>query len=309
VVTSQSLRRDEDRQDSIPRQRAVMRSLVATARPRQWIKNVLVFAAPATAGVLLQPAALAKAVTAFVAFSMASSAMYFLNDVKDRVPDAAHPTKRLRPMAAGELSRGLAWMAAVVLMATALVTAAAGAGVPLAAAVVAYLVLVTAYTYWLKDVVLVDVVAVAATFVLRAAAGGLAVGVYLSSWFLLVACFGALFVVTGRRFAEYRALEERRGHHRRTLDEYSEPMLRSMLTSSSTVTITAYCLWAFEGQGSRNVLAALSIVPFVLGIYRYAMLGEAGSGGSPEDVFLRDRFLQITCVLWLSFVVASVYLG
>jgi decaprenyl-phosphate phosphoribosyltransferase len=309
LVTSQSLRPDEDRRDSISRQRALIRSLVATARPRQWIKNVLVFAAPATAGVLLQPAALAKAMIAFVAFSLASSAMYFLNDVKDRVRDAAHPTKRLRPMAAGDLSRRDAWMAAVVLMATAVVTAAAGAGVPLAAAVVAYLVLVTAYTYWLKDVVLVDVVAVAATFVLRAAAGGLAVGVYLSSWFLLVACFGALFVVTGRRFAEYRALEGRRGHHRRTLDDYSEPMLRSMLTSSSTVTITAYCLWAFEGQGSRNVLAALSIIPFVLGIYRYAMLGEAGSGGSPEDVFLRDRFLQITCVLWLSFVVAGVYLG
>jgi decaprenyl-phosphate phosphoribosyltransferase len=194
-------------------------------------------------------------------------------------------------------------------MATAVLTAAVGAGAPLTGAVVAYLVLVTAYTYWLKDIVLVDVVAVAATFVLRAAAGGLAVGVYLSSWFLLVACFGALFVVTGRRFAEYHALEESRGHHRRTLDDYSEPMLRSMLTSSSTVTITAYCIWAFEGQGSRNVLAALSIIPFLLGIYRYAMLGEAGAGGSPEDVFLRDRFLQITCILWLSCVVAGVYLG
>jgi decaprenyl-phosphate phosphoribosyltransferase len=309
LVTSHSLRQDEDRPDTIPRQRAVIRSLVATARPRQWIKNVLVFAAPATAGVLLQPAALAKATVAFVAFSMASSAMYFLNDVNDRVRDAAHPTKRLRPMAAGDLSRRTAWVTAVVLMATAVLTAAVGAGAPLTGAVVAYLVLVTAYTYWLKDIVLVDVVAVAATFVLRAAAGGLAVGVYLSSWFLLVACFGALFVVTGRRFAEYHALEESRGHHRRTLDDYSEPMLRSMLTSSSTVTITAYCIWAFEGQGSRNVLAALSIIPFLLGIYRYAMLGEAGAGGSPEDVFLRDRFLQITCILWLSCVVAGVYLG
>jgi decaprenyl-phosphate phosphoribosyltransferase len=308
-VTSHSLRQDENRPDTIPRQRAVIRSLVATARPRQWIKNVLVFAAPATAGVLLQPAALAKATVAFVAFSMASSAMYFLNDVNDRVRDAAHPTKRLRPMAAGDLSRRTAWVTAVVLMATAVLTAAVGAGAPLTGAVVAYLVLVTAYTYWLKDIVLVDVVAVAATFVLRAAAGGLAVGVYLSSWFLLVACFGALFVVTGRRFAEYHALEESRGHHRRTLDDYSEPMLRSMLTSSSTVTITAYCIWAFEGQGSRNVLAALSIIPFLLGIYRYAMLGEAGAGGSPEDVFLRDRFLQITCILWLSCVVAGVYLG
>ena len=308
-MTSPSLPRSKDPRPWIPRQRALIRSLVITARPRQWIKNVLVFAAPATAGVLLQPAALVKAVIAFVAFSMASSAMYFLNDVKDRVRDAAHPTKRLRPLAAGELPQRYAWMAAVVLMTTAVVTAVAGAGVALAATVVAYLLLVTTYTYRLRDVVLVDVVAVAGTFVLRAIAGGLAVGVYLSSWFLLVACFGALFVVTGRRFAEYRALEGRRGHHRRTLDDYSEPMLRAMLTSSSTVTITAYCLWAFEGEGSRNVLAALSIVPFVVGIYRYAMLGEAGFGGSPEDVFLQDRFLQITCVVWLSLVLAGVYLG
>ena len=308
-MTSQSLRHDEDQREALPRQRTLFRSLVATARPRQWIKNLLVFAAPATAGVLLEPDALARAVIAFVAFCMASSAMYFLNDVKDRVRDTAHPTKRLRPMAAGDLSRRDAWAAAIALIVTAVVIAATGVGAALAGAVVAYLVLATAYTYRLKDIVLVDVFAVAATFVLRAAAGGLAVGVYLSSWFLLVACFGALFVVTGRRFGEFRALQDSRGHHRSTLVDYSEPMLRSMLTSTSTVTITAYCIWAFEGQGSRNVLAALSIIPFVLGIYRYAMVGEAGAGGSPEDVFLRDRFLQITCILWLSCVVAGVYLG
>jgi decaprenyl-phosphate phosphoribosyltransferase len=307
-VTSQSLRQRDQRQEPGGGRRSRVRSLVDTARPRQWIKNALVFAAPATAGVLLEPAALAKTLVAFAAFCLASSAMYFLNDAKDLMRDTEHPTKRLRPVAAGELSRRSAWLVAGILMVSAVITAA-GAGAPLTAAVLAYLALATAYTYWLKDIVLVDVFAVAATFVLRAAAGGLAVGVYLSSWFLIVACFGALFVVTGRRFAEYRALDDRRGNHRKTLDDYSEPMLRSMLISSSTVTITAYCLWAFEGQGSRNVLAALSIAPFVLGIYRYAMLGEAGSGGSPEDVFLRDRFLQIVCILWLSCVVAGVYLG
>jgi decaprenyl-phosphate phosphoribosyltransferase len=302
---TQSLRQPE----ATPNQRTMIRSLAITARPRQWLKNGLVFAAPATAGVLFQPVSLARTTVAFVAFCMASSAMYFLNDVADRVRDAAHPTKRLRPVAAGDLSSRSAYLTSVALMVAAVATAAVGVGAPLTAAVVAYLVLATAYSYWLKNIVLVDVVAVAATFVIRAAAGGLAVGVYLSSWFLLVACFGALLVVVGRRFAEFHALEEGRRHHRRTLDDYSESMLRSMLTSSSTVTITAYCLWAFEGQGSRNVLAAMSIIPFVLGIYRYTMLGEAGSGGSPEDVFLRDRFLQITCALWLSLVVAGVYLG
>jgi decaprenyl-phosphate phosphoribosyltransferase len=308
-MTSQYMQQREGQAEPAGRPRALIRSLIGTARPRQWIKNVLVFAAPATAGVLLEPSGLLKASAAFVAFCLASSAMYFVNDVNDRSRDSAHPTKMLRPVATGDLSPRDAWLAAFALILAAVALAVAAAGIPLTAAVMAYLVLTTAYTFWLKNVVLVDVVAVAATYVVRAAAGGLAVGVYLSSWFLLVACFGALFVVIGRRFAEFRALEGSRGNHRRTLDDYSEPLLRSMLTSSSTVTITAYCLWAFEGQGSRNVLAALSIIPFVLGIYRYAMLGEAGSGGSPEDVFLQDRFLQLTCILWLSSVVAGVYLG
>jgi decaprenyl-phosphate phosphoribosyltransferase len=308
-VTSPSLRQHEDRLQSSPQQRGVIRSLVATARPRQWIKNTLTFAAPGAAGVLMQPAVFGRVMIAFVAFCLASSGMYFLNDVKDRARDIAHPTKRLRPVAAGDLSRRNAWIAAAALVTAAVVMAALGVGAPLTAAIVTYLGLATAYTYWLKDVALLDVFAIAATFVLRAAAGGLAAAVYLSSWFLLVACFGALFVVTGKRFAEYRALEMMRGNHRKTLDDYSEPMLRLMLISSLTVTVTAYCLWAFEGQGSRNLFAALSIVPFVLGLYRYALLGEAGAGESPEELFLSDRFLQTTCSIWLSCVGAGVYLG
>jgi decaprenyl-phosphate phosphoribosyltransferase len=309
LVTSPSLQQHEGRSQPTSQQRGVIRSLVITARPRQWIKNTLVFAAPAAAGVVQQPAVFARVLIAFAAFCLASSGMYFLNDVKDRTADIAHPTKRLRPVAAGDLPKRNAWMVAATLVAAAVVTAAVGVGAQLTAAIVGYLGLATAYTYGLKKIVLVDVFAVAATFVLRAAAGGLAAAVYLSSWFLLVACFGALFVVTGRRFAEYRTLELLRGNHRKTLDDYSEPMLRSMLTSSLTVTIAAYCLWAFEGQGSRNPFAALSIIPFVLALYRYALLGESGGGESPEDLFLGDRFLQATCCVWLSCVAAGVYLG
>jgi decaprenyl-phosphate phosphoribosyltransferase len=308
VVTVQSLGQQEGRQELGPRQRGVVRCLIATARPRQWIKNLLVFAAPAAAGVLFQPAALGRAVIAFVAFCLASSGMYFLNDVKDRVGDAEHPTKRFRPVAAGQLSRRTAWAAGCAL-AVASVVVASAAGAPLTAAVVAYLGLAVAYTYWLKDIVLVDVVAVAATFVLRAAAGGLAVSVYLSSWFLLVACFGALFVVVGKRFAEYHALGDARGSHRKTLDDYSAQTLRSMLTSSATVTITAYCLWAFEGQGARNPLAALSILPFVLALYRYMLRREAGSCDAPEELVLSDRFLQVTGIAWLLCAGTGVYVG
>ena len=286
----------------------VLRSLVLAARPRQWIKNLLVFAAPGAAGVLFQPAALARTVVAFVAFCLASSAMYFLNDVQDRVRDAEHPSKRFRPVAAGQLSPRAAVVAGSVL-AVASMLAAIPAGWPLTAAVGGYVVLCLAYTYWLKDVVLVDVAAVAATFVLRAAAGGLAVSVYLSSWFLLVACFGALFIVVGKRFAEYRALGGTRGSHRKTLEDYSEQTLRSMLTSSATVTITAYCLWAFEGLGARNPLGALSILPFVLAIYRYSLRREGGACEAPEELFLTDRFLQVAGIAWLLCAGAGVYVG
>lgn len=309
MATAQFLRSHERGPDTSRSRRSVLRSIVATARPRQWIKNFLVFAAPGTAGVLLQPASLARALVAFVAFCLASSGMYFFNDVRDRTRDGEHPTKRFRPVAAGELSRRDAWLAGAALTIAAVGIAAAGAGLPLTGAVLAYLALAVAYTYRLRDIVLVDVAAVAGTFVLRAAAGGLAVGVYLSSWFLLVACFGALFVVTGKRFAEHRALGDMRGSHRKTLDEYSEQTLRFMLTSSATVTITAYCLWAFEGQGARNPLAALSILPLVLGLYRYALLREGGAPDSPEDLLLRDRFLQVTAVAWVACVAAGVVLG
>lgn len=307
-MTVQSLRQRAGRRESSPRQRAVVRSLVVTARPRQWIKNLLVFAAPGTAGVLFQPWALGRSMIAFGAFCLASSAMYFVNDVKDRVRDREHPSKRSRPVAAGQLSPRTAWVAGATLAVASVLTASVVNG-PLTAAVVAYLLLCIAYTHWLKDIVLVDVAAVAGTFVLRAAAGGLAVSVYLSSWFLLVACFGALFIVVGKRFAEYRALGDGRGSHRKTLEEYSEQTLRSMLTSSATVTITAYCLWAFEGQGSRNPLAALSIVPFVLALYRYGLLREAGSCDAPEELFLRDRFLQVAGVVWLLCAGIGVYVG
>jgi decaprenyl-phosphate phosphoribosyltransferase len=280
-----------------------------TARPRQWVKNLLVFAAPGTAGVLSQPTELAKTVVAFVAFCAAASAMYFVNDVRDRRHDAAHPVKRHRPVAAGDLAPVEAWLAATVLIAVAFVISFAGAGLPLTGALCTYVVLALAYTFWLRDIVLVDVATVAGLFVVRAAAGGLAVGVYLSTWFLIVASFGALFIATGKRFAEHRALGTGRGAHRKALDQYPEPLLRSMLTSSSAVTITAYCLWAFEGEGSRNPFAALSIIPFVLGLFRYSLLGEAGSGGAPEEVLLTDRGLQIACLSWLTLVGIGVYLA
>ena len=286
----------------------LVRALLVTARPRQWTKNVLVFGAPATGGVLLEPEPFARALAAFLAFCLVASGVYYVNDIVDRQADRAHPRKRLRPVAAGRLPLPLAVAVATLLIAGGMAVAAGRGGLELAAVTGIYAAVALAYTFVLRGIVLVDLAAVAAGFVLRAVAGGVAVDIPLSSWFLLVACFGALFIATGKRLAEHSYLGQTRGDHRKTLDEYTEPFLRYVMSSTSTVTIAAYCLWAFEGEAGRSVPAALSILPFVLGIYRYAMLLEAGGGGAPEEVVLRDRPLQICGLFWVLLVGIGVYL-
>jgi decaprenyl-phosphate phosphoribosyltransferase len=286
----------------------LVRALLVTARPRQWAKNILVFGAPATGGVLLEREAFAGAAVAFLAFCLAASGIYYVNDTVDRVADRAHPRKQLRPIAAGNLSIRLASAFAALLVIGSMALAVWGSGPRLGAVVAAYLALSLAYTFVLRGIVLVDLAAVAGGFVLRAVAGGVAADVPLSSWFLLVACFGALFIATGKRRAEHGYLGQTRGDHRRTLDQYSEPYLRYVMSSTSTVTIAAYCLWAFEGEAGRSLPAALSILPFVLGIYRYAMLLDAGWGGAPEDLVLRDRPLLLCGLSWVLFVAVGVYL-
>jgi decaprenyl-phosphate phosphoribosyltransferase len=297
-------------QDTVARRQrgGLGRALFVTARPRQWAKNVLVFGAPVTGAALLEPRLVARAVLVFLAFCLASSGMYYVNDIVDRPMDRAHPRKRLRPIAAGQLAVAPALAVAVLLVAGGIAVAVWGGGPRVAAVVAGYVSLSLAYTFVLRGIVLVDLAAVAGGFVLRAVAGGVAVHVPLSSWFLLVACFGALFVATGKRRAEHTYLGQNRGDHRKTLEEYSEPYLRSIMGSASTVTITAYCLWAFEGASGRSLAAALSILPFVLGVYRYAMLLDAGRGGTPEEVVLRDRPLQLCGLLWVLLVTIGVYL-
>ena len=286
----------------------LLRACLVTARPRQWSKNLLVFGAPITGGVLLEATSFVRAVSAFVAFCLVASGIYYVNDLIDRDMDRAHPVKRRRPVAAGHLPVGLAAGLAALLLVGGLLLAALGAGPRLAGVVGMYIALSLAYIFVLRSMVLVDIATVAGGFVLRAVAGGVAVDVPLSSWFLIVACFGALFIAAGKRHSEHTSLGAGRGEHRRTLDEYSDQFLRYIVGSSSTVTIAAYCLWAFEGEAGRSLQSGLSIVPFVLGVYRYVMLLEGGGGGTPEELVLRDRSLLVFGVAWVLLVGWGVYL-
>jgi decaprenyl-phosphate phosphoribosyltransferase len=287
--------------DPATRRMSMVKAVVKTARPKQWTKNVLVFAAPAAAGVLDQRDALLQTFVAFVGFCLAASGTYFLNDANDAESDRLHPTKRHRPIAAGDLDVRTARMIAVVLIGLALAVTAPINDFKLMGVVAGYVVVTISYTTWLKYEPVIDLAAVAAGFVLRAIAGGVATNVALSDWFLIVAGAGSLFVVTGKRHAEQVELGSDSFEHRRTLGEYSSAFLGYVRAVSSGVMITAYCLWAFENAAHTGdeTWFRLSIVPFVIAVLRYALIIDQGRGGAPEEVVLSDRTLQIVGVIWI----------
>lgn len=283
--------------------------IVKTMRPRQWLKNGLVFVAPAAAGVLAHRQPLVDSAAAFVLFCLAASGTYCINDVLDRQADRLHPTKRDRPVASGVVSVPVAIAVGALLLGAAMGASAAIGRPKLAVVLVAYVVTTLVYSAWLKHEPVVDLGAVAAGFVLRAIAGGVAADVPLSNWFLIVACFGSLFMVTGKREAEVLTLGETRGDHRSTLGEYTPSFLRYVRSVSSGVAMTAYCLWAFEkAHGAAGAIwFELSIVPFVIAILRYGLLVDAGKGGAPEDVVLGDRRLQVLGLCLALLFAAGVY--
>jgi decaprenyl-phosphate phosphoribosyltransferase len=274
-------------------------TLLRLARPKQWIKNLLVVAAPAAAGVLGEPKAFFQTCVAFVCFCLAASGTYYLNDAIDAPADRLHPTKRLRPVAAGLVSQRAATVGGIVLVIAAIGLSFA-ARWQLALVVGGYLALTVAYSLWLKHEAVLDLAAVAAGFVLRTIAGGVAVGVPISPWFLIVAGAGSLFMVTGKRHAELLELDDDATFHRPALEVYSRAFLGYVRAVASSVAILAYCLWAFEESSDigSQVWFELSIVPFVLGILRYALLLEQGRGGAPEELVLSDRVLLGMGACW-----------
>jgi decaprenyl-phosphate phosphoribosyltransferase len=278
-----------------------LKAIVRTARPKQWTKNVLVFAAPAAAGVLDQRDALLKTLVAFIGFCLAASGTYFLNDAKDAEVDRLHPTKRLRPIAAGDLDARTARIIAVVLILLSVAVTAPINDFKLTGVIAGYVLVTISYTQWLKYEPVIDLAAVASGFVFRAIAGGVATNVTLSDWFLIVAGAGSLFIVTGKRHAELVELGSDSSEHRRTLGAYSTAFLGYVRAVSSGVMITAYCLWAFENAAHTgdDTWFRLSIVPLVIAVLRYALVVDQGGGGAPEEVVLSDRTLQIVGVIWL----------
>jgi decaprenyl-phosphate phosphoribosyltransferase len=293
-----------------PASSSLLVGLIRTARPKQWMKNVLVVAAPAAAGVLDQGSVMVDTIIAFIAFSLAASGTYFLNDSFDVEADRRHAKKRFRPIAAGVVPVTTARIVSVILLVAGIAFSFL-ANWRLALVIATYIVFTTSYSMWLKHVAVIDLGMVAAGFVLRLIAGAVAVDVRISVWFIVVGSFGSLFMVAGKRHAEHMDLGVERAGHRATLDEYSVEYLGYVRSVASGVAMVAYCLWAFDSSIHQNgiVWFELSIVPFVLAFLRYALLVERGHGGAPEDLVLADRPLQALGALWVILVAVGLYVA
>ena len=295
---------DSDVAVRTPRLPAPLRAV----RPRQWLKNLLVGTAPLAAGRLLERHVLISVALAFAAFCLISAMVYLLNDVRDVEEDRLHPKKRLRPIAAGELSVRAAIAIAVVTGTAGFVLAfitSTGLGIT----VTVYVVLQVLYTLFLKHVPVLDLAMVASGFLLRAIAGGVAANIPLSQWFLLVASFGSFFMVAGKRYSELKALGADAGT-RRSLTRYSESYLRFAWMLAAVMVLISYSLWAFENRGDPLMgvpWTAISIAPFTLGLMQYALEVDSGNAGEPEDVVLHDHVLQAIGVVWLVVISVAVF--
>jgi len=294
-----------------PQQRTTVRSLpagmVRAIRPRQWVKNVLVLAAPFVAGDIGDGRVLLHAAVAFVAFSLAASAVYLINDVRDVEADRAHPTKRHRPIAAGIVPPAAALVFAVVLMVGSLALSSV-ASVPLLIVLGVYLVVQLSYCFWLKHQPVIDICIVASGFLMRAIAGGVASKIPLSQWFLLAAGFGSLFMVAGKRYAEMIIAERTGAKIRKSLESYQPSYLRFVWGAAATLLIMTYSLWAFQlHEQFSSVWSEVSIVPFLVAVLRYAVDVDGGRGGEPEDIALGDRVLQLLAFVWVATLVIGIY--
>ncbi len=282
-------------------------------RVPQWVKNGLLVVAPAASGTLFHGRVLANTAVAFVAFCLVASSLYILNDLRDVESDRAHPVKRFRAIAAGDLSRGRAMASAAVLAVAGFAVASLihhPAGFYLILSL--YAAETLCYILWLKNAVIVELGLVASGFFLRSYGGAVASHIPVSTWFLIVVTFGALFLVVGKRSAELRHVG---AANRPVLAQYTTDFLHSALTLSATVVVTAYCLWAIDTSSTglssikHDVIPVrLSMVPVVLAILFIIRGAESAEGESPEDLLLKNRTVQVLALVWIVLIVWGTYL-
>ena len=285
-----------------------LRSFVRLARPKQWIKNLLLFAGPVAGGKILELHYFLLACAAAAIYCIGASGVYMINDARDAEADRLHPLKQLRPVASGEISSNAATWVGTLLIAVAIAVSSLITA-HFAIALVSYIVISVAYSLWLKNEPVIDISIVAFGFLLRAISGGLATSLPISVWFLTVAAFGSLFMVSGKRYAEVIETGASASSHRLVLGSYSPAFLNYVRSVSSGVAIAGYGLWAFEGFSLTKgyIFIQLSTVPFVIAILLYALQADLGNAGSPEDVILGDRRIQIVGAIWATLIMIGIY--
>ena len=287
----------------------ILRSLFKAMRPRQWTKNVFVFAALVFDGQLFSLDSFLRTLAAFACFCLISSAGYLINDLADIEKDRQHPTKRLRPLAAGILPPWVAIAAAVTFVLLCLPMAYALDG-RFSVILFGYLASTLAYTFYLKHIVIVDLIMVAAGFVLRVAGGVAVIRVArFSPWMYVCMALLALFMIMGKRRHELNLLAETASSHRAILEDYTVRFLDEMIAMVTASLVMAYSLYTFSAPNMPASHAMMLTIPFVLyGLFRYLYLIHVkDQGGAPEELLLRDWPLLLDVVLWAGVVVAALY--
>ncbi len=284
----------------------MIKNLLLSMRPAQWTKNLVIFAGLIFAKRIGDFSDVRRVVFAFLLFCLISSGLYILNDVIDREKDRLHPEKKKRPIASGRLAKRPAAMVAVVMVISGLlISLALGNSFGLTA--MGYVLLTVFYSLFLKSLVIIDILAIAVGFVLRAIAGALAIAVNISPWLLVCTLLLALFLGLSKRRSELSVLGNKAQRHRESLADYRGPLLDTLLAIISSSVIISYALYSFtSGRHSTDMMYTL---PFVLyGVMRYLFLLYARSmGGAPEKVLLRDVPTIVNIFLWLSVCVFILY--
>jgi 4-hydroxybenzoate polyprenyltransferase len=290
--------------------RQTLRALLISMRPKQWIKNVLIFTALVFDEKLLDPQALLNTVAGFILFCLVSSTVYILNDITDLEADRSHPKKRNRPIASGALPISIArWSVFLLLLVTFPLAYLLSSSFFLI--LLSYWLLSLAYSKWLKHIVIIDVFVLASFYVIRVIAGLTLIEVTrFSPWLYVVTTLLALYIGLGKRRAELSLLSDDAFAHRKVLDGYTIPLLDQYITIVSATTIVAYSLYTFSAPNLPENHTMMLTIPFAIyGILRYLYLVQTNQGGgAPEDELLTDRPLQITMILWGLVVLVILYL-
>jgi 4-hydroxybenzoate polyprenyltransferase len=285
----------------------MIRAVLLSLRPQQWTKNLVIFAAVLFVNRFTDAGALLKVGAAFLLFCVLSGSVYLLNDLRDAERDRLHPIKRHRPVASGALPKNLAGVLGVSLLSLSLVASFA-LDVSFGAVAASYAAVAISYTFWLKDLVIIDILAVSAGFVLRVVAGAVVIHVETSPWILICTLFLALLLSLGKRRSEILVLEQTAGGHRPNLQEYSVQFLDYLMLLVTAGALMSYLLYALA-SGRHGPFMGITI-PFVFyGILRYLYLAfQRGLGENPAELLVKDRPLLVNAVLWVLSAMVALYL-